>query len=422
MERIVISGGTPLYGEVLISGAKNAALPVLVSTLLTSGESTITNIPQLQDVVTISKILKLLGVEIVYKDRNSALLDTSGISPCRVPYELVKTMRASVLVLGPLVARFGTAEVSLPGGCAIGARPINLHLKGLKKLGVSIELIRGYVKARCKKLHGGHIVLDFPTVTGTENLMMAAALIEDETIIDNAAREPEVEDLAEVIKKMGASVEGAGTDRIIIYGNSSLKPFSHRIISDRIEAGTFMVATAITGGKVLIKNCPSEIFTSVSEKLEEAGVAITPLSCEVTEIERKDGEKILPLDINTAPFPGFPTDMQAQFMALLSLAEGISLIRETVFENRFMHVQELMRMGADIEVDGHTAVIKGVDYLDGAPVMATDLRASACLVLAGLAARGETIVSRIYHLDRGYERIEEKFSKLGATIRRDREI
>jgi UDP-N-acetylglucosamine 1-carboxyvinyltransferase len=397
-------------------------LPVLAATLLTAGESTITNIPQLQDVVTILKILKLLGIDIAYKDRDSAILDTSKVSPCRIPYDLVKTMRASVLVLGPLVARFGEAEISLPGGCAIGARPINLHLKGLKKLGVNIELIKGYVKAECKKLHGGHIVLDFPTVTGTENLMMAAALIEDETIIDNAAREPEVVDLAEVIKKMGASIEGAGTDRIIICGNGSLQPFHHKIISDRIEAGTFMVATAITGGKVRIKNCPSEFFASISEKIEEAGVTIHSLSSEVTEVERKDEEKILPLDISTAPFPGFPTDMQAQFMALLSLAKGISLIRETVFENRFMHVQELMRMGADIDVDGHTAIIKGVDYLDGAPVMATDLRASACLILAGLAARGETIVSRIYHLDRGYDRIEEKFSKLGATIRRDRGI
>lgn len=397
-------------------------MPVLASTLLTVGESTITNIPQLQDVATISKILKLLGIDITYKDRDSAILDTFKVAPCRIPYDLVKTMRASVLVLGPLVARFGEAEVSLPGGCAIGARPINLHLKGLKKLGVSIELIKGYVKAKRKKLHGGHIVLDLPTVTGTENLMMAAALIEDETIIDNAAREPEVVDLAEVMKKMGASIEGAGTNRIIIHGNSSLQPFHHRIISDRIEAGTFMVATAITGGKVRIKNCPSEFFASVSEKIQEAGITIRSISDEITEVERKIEERILPLDINTAPYPGFPTDMQAQFMALLSLAKGISLIRETVFENRFMHVQELMRMGADIDVDGHTAIIKGVNYLDGAPVMATDLRASACLILAGLAARGETIVSRVYHLDRGYERIEEKFSKLGAIIRRGQVI
>jgi UDP-N-acetylglucosamine 1-carboxyvinyltransferase len=419
LERIIIEGGNPLHGEVHISGAKNAALPVLVTTLLSSGESIIANVPRLRDVATISRLLELLGAKADFRDQHTMVIDTSGVSPCRIPYDLVKTMRASVLVLGPLLARFGEAEVSLPGGCAIGARPINLHLKGLMKLGVKIDLVKGYVKAKCEKMHGGHIVLDLPTVTGTENLMMTAAMIDDETVIDNAAREPEVSDLAEVLKKMGASIDGAGTDHLIIHGNTRLKPFQHRIIPDRIEAGTFMVAAAIVGGKVCIKNCPFEYLSAVGEKIEDAGITINEISPDVTEIVRRERDSILPLEISTAPYPGFPTDMQAQFMALLSLAKGVSLIRETVFENRFMHVQELMRMGADIDIDGHTAVIKGVNYLDGAPVMATDLRASACLIIAGLAARGETVVSRIYHLDRGYEKIEEKFRQLGAIIRRE---
>ena len=415
----MIDGRKPLYGEVYISGAKNAALPVLIASLMTGGRSEIANIPQLRDVSTISKLLSLLGADVQNQGQNRAIIDSAHVSPLRIPYDLVKTMRASVLVLGPLVARFGDAEVSLPGGCAIGARPINLHLKGLMKLGVEIELVKGYVKARCKKMHGGHIILDLPTVTGTENLMMAAAMIEDETIIENAAKEPEVADLADVLKKMGASIEGAGTDRLVIYGIRDPRPFCHTIIPDRIEAGTFMVAAAITGGKVKISNFPTQFLTAVIEKIEEAGTTVRPLCDDTVEVERRDGECILPLEISTAPYPGFPTDMQAQFMALLCLARGVSLIRETVFENRFMHVQELMRMGADIDIDGHTAIVKGVNFLDGAPVMATDLRASASLILAGLAARGETIVSRIYHLDRGYERIEEKFSKLGAVIRRE---
>ncbi len=396
-------------------------MPVLVATLLTVGESTISNIPQLRDVATISELLNLLGADIEHTDKDTVTVDTSRVSPCSVPYNLVKTMRASVLVLGPLVARFGEAEVSLPGGCAIGARPINFHLKGLMKLGVNIDLSKGYVKAKCKKMHGGHIVLDLPSVTGTENLMMAAAMVEDETIIDNAAREPEVVDLAEVLKKMGASIEGVGTDRLVIHGSCNLLPFHHRIIPDRIEAGTFMAAAVLTGGKVIIKNCPAEYFAVVSEKLEETGATINYLSPEITEVKRENGDSILPVQISTAPYPGFPTDMQAQFMALLSLANGVSLIRETVFENRFMHVQELKRMGADIRIEGHAAIIKGVECLDGAQVMATDLRASASLILAGLAAKGETIISRIYHLDRGYEKIEEKFSRLGAIIRRDSE-
>lgn len=404
-----------------VSGAKNAALPVLAATLLTRGRSTIRNIPRLKDVATTENLLALLGADIHHIEAGTIALDTSRTSPCCIPYDLVKTMRASVLVLGPLVARFGHAEVSLPGGCAIGARPINLHLKGLKKLGVNIDLVRGYVKAECKRMHGGHIILDLPSVTGTENLMMAAAIIDDETVIDNAAREPEIVDLAHVLIKMGASVEGAGTDRLLIRGNRDLRPFDHLIIPDRIEAGTFMVAAAITGGKVAVKNCPFEFISAVGEKLEEAGAVITHPAPDIIEVERKVTEKILPVELSTAPYPGFPTDMQAQFMALLCLAKGVSLIRETVFENRFMHVQELMRMGADIDIDGHTAIVKGVNHMDGAPVMATDLRASACLILAGLAARGETSVSRIYHLDRGYERIEEKFGKLGAVIRRERE-
>lgn len=417
---MIIEGGRPLFGDVRISGAKNAALPVLAATLLTAGNSKIVNLPKLRDVTTIFELLRLLGARIEQGGLGTVSVDTSKICPCRVPYDLVKTMRASALVLGPLVARFGKAEVALPGGCAIGARPINLHLKGLQKLGVDIELVQGYVKAECHKMHGGHIILDLPTVTGTENLMMAAALIEDETIIDNAAREPEVVNLADALKKMGASVEGAGTDSIVIHGTCSPHPFDHRIIPDRIEAGTFMAATAITGGKVRIKGCPSEFFASVTEKLQEAGVTVRCLAQDVMEVERKQGADILPVDINTAPYPGFPTDMQAQFMALLSLARGVSLIAENVFENRFMHVLELERMGADIKLDGHTAVIKGVECLDGAPVMATDLRASACLILAGLAAKGKTIISRIYHLDRGYEKIEKKFGRLGAIIRRER--
>ncbi|MGA1843095.1 MAG: UDP-N-acetylglucosamine 1-carboxyvinyltransferase [bacterium] len=421
MDRIVIEGGRPLFGDVYVSGAKNTALPVLAATLLTQGQSTIRNIPRLKDIATTQRLLALLGADVHHIGADVIEIDSSRTSPCRIPYDLVKTMRASVLVLGPLVARFGEAEVSLPGGCAIGARPINLHLKGLKKFGVNIDLVRGYVKAECKRMHGGHIILDLPSVTCTENLMMAAAAIDDETIIDNAAREPEIVDLAHVLIKMGACVEGAGTDRILIKGNRDLRPFDHRIIPDRIEAGTFMVAAAITGGRIAVRNCPFEFVSAVSEKLEEAGAVITNPVPDIIEVERKVTEKILPVEISTAPYPGFPTDMQAQFMALLCLAKGVSLIRETVFENRFMHVQELMRMGADIDIDGHTAIVKGVNYMDGAPVMATDLRASACLILAGLAARGETTVSRIYHLDRGYERIEEKFGKLGAVIRRERE-
>ncbi len=370
---------------------------------------------------TVFKLLGLLGSVIEEDEKGIVAIDASKVSSCRVPYDLVKTMRASVLVLGPLLARFGNAEVALPGGCAIGARPINLHLRGLQKMGADIELIQGYVKAKCKKMHGGHIVLDLPTVTGTENLMMAAALIEDETILENAASEPEIVDLAEVLKKIGASVKGAGTDRIVINGTSNPRPFHHAIIPDRIEAGTFMVAAAITGGKVVVKDCPHEFYASVAEKLIEAGVTVRNLSQDITEIQRKTDGDILPVDINTSPYPGFPTDMQAQFMALLTIAKGVSLITENVFENRFMHVLELERMGADIRLDGHTAVVKGVDHLDGAPVMATDLRASASLVLAGLAARGKTIISRIYHLDRGYEKIEEKFIKLGAKIKRERE-
>ncbi|MBN2372680.1 UDP-N-acetylglucosamine 1-carboxyvinyltransferase [bacterium] len=421
MDIMIIEGGHPLFGEVHISGAKNAALPVLAAALLTAGNSRITNLPKLRDVTTLFELLRLLGSRIEQDSRGSVFIETSKVCPCRVPYELVKTMRASALVLGPLVARFGRAEVALPGGCAIGARPIDLHLKGLQKLGVDIELDEGYVKAECQKMHGGHIVLDLPTVTGTENLMMAAALIDEDTIIENAAREPEVVNLADALKKMGSSVEGAGTGSIFIHGTRSPRPFDHRIIPDRIEAGTYMAATAIAGGKVKIKGCPQEFFTPVTEKLQDAGVTVRCLSDDIIEVEREQGMDIMPVDINTAPYPGFPTDMQAQFMALLSIARGVSLITENVFENRFMHVLELQRMGADIKLDGHTAIIKGVESLGGAPVMATDLRASACLILAGLAAKGKTTISRIYHLDRGYEGIEEKFGRLGAIIRREKE-
>ena len=420
MDQIVIRGGARLKGEVEISGAKNAALPLLASSLLCGGTSVWRNVPLLNDVETMAKLLALLGAEVSPRGKSGAAartlrIATSGVTKFDAPYELVKTMRASVLVLGPLCARYGEARVSLPGGCAIGARPIDQHLKGLEALGAKIHLEHGYVIARAKRLHGARIVCDIPTVTGTENLMMAAALAKGVTTIENAAREPEIEELAVVLNKMGGRVSGAGTSVITIEGVDELHPIEHAILPDRIEAGTFMVAAALCRGDVKLVNCRPEHLDAVSAKLQAAGA----------EVKIQDGglrvrgrAEINPVDITTQPHPGFPTDMQAQFMVLACRARGQSVINETIFENRYMHVPELGRMGADIQVSGRTAVIRGVPKLHGADVMATDLRASASLVLAGLCAEGETIVRRVYHLDRGYERIEKKLRLLGADVRR----
>jgi len=420
LDRIWIRGGKRLFGEVKIGGAKNAALPALAACLLVKGESIIGNIPHVKDVFTMIELLKKLGAEIEIDDTQDSLrifIDTSNVYQFIVSYDLVKTMRASILVLGPLLARFGKAQVSLPGGCAIGARPINFHLDGLRLLGAKITLEEGYVVAESKKLEAAKIKFDFPTVGGTENLMMLAATLEGVTLIENAAKEPEINDLANILCKMGASVEGAGGDKIVIRGSKSLKSIKHDIIPDRIEAGTYMTAGVITGGKVIIRGCSPNFLIEVIEKLKATGASFSIRGDDIIEIIGPD--KIIPIDFRTSPYPGFPTDMQAQFIALLSIANGVSVVTETVFENRFMHVSEVARMGADIKIDGHNAIIRGVDQLKGAPVMATDLRASACLILAGLVAKGETVISRIYHLDRGYEKIEKKFQGLGAIIRRE---
>jgi UDP-N-acetylglucosamine 1-carboxyvinyltransferase len=417
LEKIVIKGGVPLKGSVQISGAKNSALPLLFATLLADGVSEITNVPGLRDITTAVKLLSELGAQVDRQD-DCCRIDAANIQGIEAPYDLVKTMRASVLVLGPLLARCGRARVSLPGGCAIGARPIDLHLKGLEALGAKITLDHGYVEATADRLLGSKISFDLPTVGGTENLLMAAALAKGETVLENAAREPEIVQLAEALNSMGAQIEGAGTAIIHIQGVDNLQPLKCRVIPDRIEAGTFMVAAAITGGDVLIQNAPRKDLEALIAKLIEAGVEIR---------DQEDGLRVIaPLklqavDIRTSVFPGFPTDMQAQFMALMTKAEGTSRISETVFENRFMHVCELQRMGADIQIDGHSAIIRGTDQLTGAPVMATDLRASASLILAGLAAENTTEISRIYHLDRGYEQIEKKLAALGARIWRDEE-
>ena len=415
MDKIVINGGERLKGEVRISGAKNSALPIMAATLLCEGVNVIKNVPRLKDVDTFIKLLKHIGAEISMDAEGNFLVDGKRINSCEAPYEHVKTMRASVLVLGPLVARYGRARVSLPGGCAIGARPINLHIKGLEALGAEIQLEHGYVIASAEKLKGGNIYFDIPTVTGTENLMMAAVLAEGITVIENTACEPEIPELAEVLRKMGARITGDGTGRIEIEGVESLSPFEHRIMPDRIETGTFMLAAGITCGNILIKDCVPAHCHSLILKLRETGIEVTEGDNWIRVVSP---EKIKATDVKTSPYPGFPTDMQAQFMALMCLADGMSVVTETVFENRMMHVSELLRMGADITVDGNSAVVKGVKYLSGAQVMATDLRASASLILAGLAAQNETIVSRAYHIDRGYERIEEKFQKLGAKIKR----
>jgi UDP-N-acetylglucosamine 1-carboxyvinyltransferase len=414
MKKIVINGGKKLSGEVTISGAKNAALPILAAGLLCAGRQTITNVPLLADVTTFGRILQNMGVSFERKDHD-ILIDSTGLTNPEAPYDLVRTMRASVLVLGPLVARMGRARVSLPGGCAIGARPINLHLMGLEKLGASLEIEHGYVVASARKLRGARIYFDTITVTGTENIMMAATLADGETIIENAAREPEIVDLANALIQMGAKIEGAGTDIIKVQGVGELRPMNYRVMPDRIETGTFVIAAAITGGTVTIKQCFPGHLDAVLAKVQEAGAHV---SFDDNTIRVTGQPGINPVNIKTLEYPGFPTDMQAQFMSLMTLADGTSVINETIFENRFTHVAELRRMGADIEADGHTAIVKGVTKLSAAPVMATDLRASACLILAGLAAEGQTVVSRIYHLDRGYENIEQKLSALGADIKR----
>ncbi|HCD37757.1 MAG TPA: UDP-N-acetylglucosamine 1-carboxyvinyltransferase [Candidatus Omnitrophica bacterium] len=415
MEKIIIEGGERLKGEVRISGAKNSALPLMASALLAEGVCTIKNVPKLRDVNTFVDLLKYIGVKVSRDKEEELEFDATSINCYEAPYNHVKTMRASVLVLGPLIARFGKAKVSLPGGCAIGARPINLHLKGLEALGAKVSIEHGYVIAKARRLKGGNIYFDIPTVTGTENLMMAASLASGNTIIENAACEPEVSELAHVLRKMGAKISGDGTERIEIEGVDKLNPFEHIIMPDRIETGTFMLAAGITRGNITISNCVPAHSQTLILKLRETGIEVIEGDSWVRVISP---EEIRATDVKTSPYPGFPTDMQAQFMALMCLSKGLSVITENVFENRFMHVSELLRMGTDIKIDGRSAIVRGVPFLSGAPVMATDLRASASLILAGLAARGETTVSRIYHIDRGYERIEEKLQKLGAKIKR----
>ncbi len=416
MEKLIMTGGIPLNGEIRISGAKNAALPILAATLLADSPITVGNIPHLQDVTTTMELLGQMGVRLTVDEKLNIEVDPTTIHSFRAPYELVKTMRASILVLGPLLTRYGQAEVSLPGGCAIGARPVNLHVDGLRAMGADIVIEGGYIKARCKRLKGTRLVLDTVTVTGTENLMMAATLAEGVTTIENAAREPEVVDLAQCLNKMGARISGAGTDTLVIEGVESLSGTHYDVLPDRIETGTYLVAGAITGGRVKVKGTDPTLLEAVLIKLEEAGAHIDTGPDWIELSMRRERPKAV--NIRTAPYPAFPTDMQAQFCALNSIAEGVGTITETIFENRFMHALEMQRMGADIQLEGNTAISRGVPQLSGAPVMATDLRASASLVLAGLVAKGETHVHRIYHIDRGYECIEEKLSQLGANIRR----
>jgi UDP-N-acetylglucosamine 1-carboxyvinyltransferase len=416
MDAIRIRGGKPLRGKVQVSGAKNAALPILCATLLSDGESVLRNVPALRDIDTTAALIRFLGRGCDIDPPRARIAASTGDVRPEAPYELVKQMRASVLVLGPLLARYGRARVSLPGGCAIGARPIDQHLKGLEAMGANIKLVHGYVHAESSRLRGAEICFDLPTVTGTENLMMAAALAKGRTTLVNAAREPEVEELGRVLNKMGAHVEGAGTDIITIEGKDELAPFDHAIIADRIEAGTFMVAAAATRGDVEVVGAPLEDLEPVVVKLRRAGVEVAR---EADAVRVRVPGKLRAVNVTTAPHPGFPTDMQAQFMVLMCAAEGESVVTETIFENRFMHVPELLRMGANIEVRGHTAIVNGVSQLSGASVMATDLRASASLVIAGLvASEGETEVQRVYHLDRGYEHIEKKLAGLGADVKR----
>ena len=419
MDKLIIQGGNRLHGEVLISGAKNAALPILCAALLAETPLHLTSVPALKDVGSTIKLLEKMGVK-VNRDADKVSLDASIIHSKEAPYEMVKTMRASILVLGPLLSRFGQARVSLPGGCAIGSRPVDLHIKGLQAMGAEIHIEHGYIEATTahlpnKRLQGARYYMDLVTVTGTENLMMAATLAQGTTVLENAAKEPEVVDMAECLIKMGAKISGAGTDVITIIGVERLNGAAHNVVCDRIEAGTYMVAVAMTGGEVKLLNVQPKLLDAVIEKLRDAGATV---SCETDSITVKSDGQLKAVNIRTAPHPAFPTDMQAQFMALNTIAKGMSKVTETIFENRFMHVQEMQRLGADIDIEGNTALVKGVAFLDGATVMATDLRASASLVLAGLVARGETVIERIYHLDRGYENLEQKLNALGANVKR----
>ena len=417
MDKLLIQGGSPLHGEVSISGAKNAALPILCASLLSAEPLHITNLPHLNDVSTMLRLIGQMGVEVTMDGNDGLILNSHGLNNPAAPYDMVKTMRASILVLGPLLARCGEAKVSLPGGCAIGARPVDQHIKGLQAMGAEIHVENGYVLAKARRLKGARIVTDMVTVTGTENLMMAAVLAEGETVIENAAREPEVLDLANCLISMGAHISGAGTDSIKIRGVERLHGASHAIMPDRIETGTYLCAGAVTRGAIRLTNTSADYLDSVLQKLREAGCDV---SAEGDAITLKAPQRLKAVSIRTEPYPAFPTDMQAQFMAINCVAEGSAAIRETIFENRFMHAVELIRLGADIKIDANNALVTGVQHLDGATVMATDLRASASLVIAGLVAQGETLIERIYHLDRGYERIEEKLTRLGASVRRVR--
>ena len=416
MAKILISGGTPLNGEIGISGAKNAVLPILAACLLADEPVCIGNVPHLHDVTTFIELLGQMGVQLVLDDRMQMHVDPRTTSTCVAPYDLVRTMRASILVLGPLVARFGQAEVSLPGGCAIGSRPVDQHIRGLQALGAQITVENGYIKARARRLQGARIVMDMVTVTGTENIMMAATLAQGTTVIENAAQEPEVVDLAHCLIAMGAQIEGEGSPTIVIHGVERLHGAEYQVLPDRIETGTFLVGAAMTGGKIRTRHARADTLDAVLLKLEQAGARIA-VGSDWIELDMHD-RQLRAVDVHTAPYPEFPTDMQAQFTALNCVAKGTGVVTETVFENRFMHAHELQRLGADIHLDGNTAVVRGVAELSGAPIMATDLRASACLVLAGLVAKGDTVVDRVYHIDRGYENIEEKLGALGAKIRR----
>ncbi|GAA4792204.1 UDP-N-acetylglucosamine 1-carboxyvinyltransferase [Lysobacter hankyongensis] len=417
MQKIVVTGGVPLEGEVRISGAKNAVLPILCATLLADGPVDIGNVPHLHDVVTTIKLLRELGAQVEHDiDNGHVRVDARSVNSHVAPYELVKTMRASVLVLGPLLARYGAAEVSLPGGCAIGSRPVDQHIKGMQALGAEVSVEHGFIKAKADRLKGGRVVFDMVSVGATENVLMAAALADGVSVLENAAMEPEIVDLADCLIAMGAKIEGAGSNRITVHGVERLHGGSHDVVADRIETGTFLVAAAMTGGRIVARAARPETLDAVIDKLTEAGAEIAVDADSITLDMR--GKRPKAVNIATAPHPGFPTDMQAQFMALNCVADGVAVITETIFENRFMHVQELQRLGADIRIEGHTAIVRGQPQLSGAPVMATDLRASASLILAGLVADGDTIIDRIYHLDRGYERIEAKLSALGAKIKR----
>jgi UDP-N-acetylglucosamine 1-carboxyvinyltransferase len=416
VDKLQIQGGVPLEGEVRISGAKNAALPILAATLLAEGTVSVGNVPHLQDVTTMIELLGRMGVSVTIDDKMRVEVDAGTIKDHVAPYELVRTMRASILVLGPLLARFGQADVSLPGGCAIGARPVNIHVDGLQQLGADILIENGYIRARASRLRGARLVLETVTVTGTENLLMAATLAEGETVIENAAREPEVVDLADFLNAMGAKIRGAGTDTIVIQGVERLRGASYDVLPDRIETGTYLVAGAITGGRVRVKGTRPDHLDAVVAKLREAGASVEVGDSWIAL--DMHGHRPQAVDIRTAPYPAFPTDMQAQFAALNTVAEGVGAVTETIFENRFMHMLEMRRLGADIRIEGSTAIIRGVPKLTAAPVMATDLRASASLVLAGLIAQGATEIHRIYHIDRGYECIEEKLEQLGARIKR----